>query len=305
MTCKSCGSENVKLNGHIHNGKQNHLCRDCGRQFVLAPTQKRITDAEKATVDKLLLERISLAGISRVVGVSEVWLQSYIKGLYEKVPDDLGAVLPKETDFASHLVDKFDALAEKKAAIKKKVETLPEDWDDVEDFDPIISCNEFEINNIECPLMESLYEKKDGILFEVTRCEADEMWTFVEKKENKQWLWLVMNTMNRQIVALHVGGRGQDDAKILFDKVPQVFKDNTVFFTDFWNGYHILEEEKHLAAGKEKGYTNHIERFNNTMRQRCSRLVRLALSFSKKLENHIGAIKYFIHHYNTTLALHL
>jgi len=32
-----------------------------------------------------------------------------------------------------------------------------------------------------------------------------------------------------------------------------------------------------------------------------SRLVRKSLSFSKKLENHIGAIFYFIHYYNAML----
>jgi insertion element IS1 protein InsB len=116
---------------------------------------------------------------------------------------------------------------------------------------------------------------------------------------------MVMNTSNRQIVAFHVGSRGQDQdaARELFAKVPDVFKQNAVFFTDFWNGYHILDEGSHLASGKNKGYTNHIERFNNTVRQRCSRLVRKALSFSKKLENHVGAIKYFICHYNKTIAL--
>jgi insertion element IS1 protein InsB len=46
------------------------------------------------------------------------------------------------------------------------------------------------------------------------------------------------------------------------------------------------------------GHTNAVERFNCTLRQRVSRLVRDALSFSKKLTNHIGAIKYFICHYN-------
>jgi IS1 family transposase len=48
--------------------------------------------------------------------------------------------------------------------------------------------------------------------------------------------------------------------------------------------------------------TNHIERFNNTMRQRVSRLVRDTLAFSKKLANHIGTIKYFICYYNLTRA---
>jgi insertion element IS1 protein InsB len=38
------------------------------------------------------------------------------------------------------------------------------------------------------------------------------------------------------------------------------------------------------------------------LRQRVSRLVRETLPFSKKLANHIGAIKYFICHYNRTKA---
>jgi hypothetical protein len=36
------------------------------------------------------------------------------------------------------------------------------------------------------------------------------------------------------------------------------------------------------------------------LRQRVARLVRETLSFSKKLAHHIGAIKYFICHYNLT-----
>ena len=61
--------------------------------------------------------------------------------------------------------------------------------------------------------------------------------------------------------------------------------------------------ERIRVRGKETGKTNYIERFNCTLRQRISRLVRKTLSFSKKVENHIGAIWYFIHHYNTSLPL--
>jgi insertion element IS1 protein InsB len=56
------------------------------------------------------------------------------------------------------------------------------------------------------------------------------------------------------------------------------------------------------AIPKTRNQFYHIERFNNTLRQRVSRLVRDALSFSKKLANHIGAIKLFICHYNLTRA---
>ncbi|MEM8721827.1 MAG: IS1 family transposase, partial [Cyanobacteria bacterium P01_G01_bin.39] len=43
--------------------------------------------------------------------------------------------------------------------------------------------------------------------------------------------------------------------------------------------------------------------FNCTLPQRVSRLVRKTLSCSKKIENHIGAIWYFVHHYNASLRL--
>jgi insertion element IS1 protein InsB len=60
--------------------------------------------------------------------------------------------------------------------------------------------------------------------------------------------------------------------------------------------------ERHRAITKKARQTNHIERLNNTLRQRVSRLVRETLSFSKNLAHHIGAIKFFICHYNLARA---
>jgi insertion element IS1 protein InsB len=53
---------------------------------------------------------------------------------------------------------------------------------------------------------------------------------------------------------------------------------------------------------KKARKTNHVERFNNTLRQRVAHLVRDTLSFSKKLVNHAGAIKFLICHYNLAKA---
>jgi insertion element IS1 protein InsB len=64
----------------------------------------------------------------------------------------------------------------------------------------------------------------------------------------------------------------------------------------------VIPATQHWAISKLARKTNHIERSNNTLRQRVSRLVREALSFSKKLAHHIGAIKLFICHYNLTRA---
>jgi hypothetical protein len=37
--CPSCKRTHTKKNGHTHNGKQNHYCHACGRQFVEKPEQ--------------------------------------------------------------------------------------------------------------------------------------------------------------------------------------------------------------------------------------------------------------------------
>ena len=87
--CPSYNSTDTKKNGHIHNGKQNHFCNACGRQFVENPEQILISDAQRERIRKLLLERIPLRGICRVEGVSLRWLLGFMVDLYDQLPDDL------------------------------------------------------------------------------------------------------------------------------------------------------------------------------------------------------------------------
>jgi insertion element IS1 protein InsB len=136
--------------------------------------------------------------------------------------------------------------------------------------------------------------------------EADERWSFVKKKANKQWMWIAMDAKTRQIIACHVGDRGRDSAQELWANIPLVYREQATFHTDQYEAYKgVIPAERHRAITKKARKTNHIERFNNTLRQRVSRLVRETLSFSKKLAHHIGAIKYFICHYNLTKAVAL
>jgi insertion element IS1 protein InsB len=64
----------------------------------------------------------------------------------------------------------------------------------------------------------------------------------------------------------------------------------------------VILTAQHQPISTVAHTTHHIERFNNTLRQRVSRLMREALSFSKKLANQIGAIKLFICYDNLTKA---
>ncbi|PSP04430.1 MAG: IS1 family transposase, partial [Cyanobacteria bacterium QS_7_48_42] len=43
-----------------------------------APPNNIVDQSTQDWIDKLLLEKIPLAGIARVAGVSEPWLQSYV-----------------------------------------------------------------------------------------------------------------------------------------------------------------------------------------------------------------------------------
>jgi insertion element IS1 protein InsB len=123
----------------------------------------------------------------------------------------------------------------------------------------------------------------------------------IPKKANKQWIWIAMEATTRQVVAFHVGDRSRTSAKRLWAKIPHAYRQQATFYTDQYAVYTgVIPAAQHRAISKLARQTNHIERFNNTLRQRVSRLVREALSFSKKLANHIGAIKLFICHYNLT-----
>jgi insertion element IS1 protein InsB len=64
------------------------------------------------------------------------------------------------------------------------------------------------------------------------RLEADEMWSFVKKTANKQWVWIAMDATTRQIIALHVGDRSRDSAKELWAKIPLVYRGQAMFHTD-------------------------------------------------------------------------
>ena len=86
MHCPYCHSIAIVKNGSNAVGTPKFFCKSCDRQFVENPKQQRISDETKALIDKLLLERIPLAGIARVTGVSERWLQSYVNEKYEAVP---------------------------------------------------------------------------------------------------------------------------------------------------------------------------------------------------------------------------
>lgn len=79
------------------------------------------------------------------------------------------------------------------------------------------------INGVIAELQENLNAEvvSENDEIEVVFLEADELWSYVGSKDNPQWLWLVMHSKTRQIVAMQVGPRSKQTAEKLFYKLPE------------------------------------------------------------------------------------
>ena len=142
------------------------------------------------------------------------------------------------------------------------------------------------------PLQDTLVKPEDPQDVEL---ELDEkfvsrlrrQWSFVRSKANKRWVWLAFCKGTSQVVASVIGGRGIKTCTLLWQTIPSNYKQG-LFFTDFWEAYKaVLPDEQHQPVSKQSGLTNHVERFNNTIRQRLARFVRKSLSFSKSDQMHL------------------
>ena len=130
------------------------------------PDINRFHQQQSWLIDRVLLEKISLAGIVRATGVSERWLQYYVN--------------------------------KKLGAVKREVEVK---------------------------------SKKKGKL----TIQCDEMWSFVGKKDNKQWILLAIDVSTKEIVGVYIGKRYQAGAQGLWDSLPPVYRQCAVSYTDFWS----------------------------------------------------------------------
>lgn len=97
------------------------------------------------------------------------------------------------------------------------------------------------------------------------------------------------------MLAFFIGDGSAASCRRLWRKLPTADQ-QCVSYSDFWRAYSCLPTATHHQVGKETGHTAHIERLNNTLRQRLSRLVRRTLSFSKReymLNLHFKLFAYF------------
>ena len=142
-------------------------------------------------------------------------------------------------------------------------------------------------------LAESLVEAQpDDVL------ELDELWSFVGSKAQVRWLWLALCRRTRQVVAYWLGDRSETGAIHLWEQIPFDYA-RCHSFSDKWEPYrYVFDHKRHRQVNKDKGETNHVERWFNTLRQRLGRFTRKTLSFSKKDDMHEGVLRLFLNEYN-------
>lgn len=115
---------------------------------------------------------------------------------------------------------------------------------------------------------------------------------------NKRWLWTALCRRTKQIVAFVSGDHSAKTCAKLWKKIPESYK-RCHTFSDLWDAYSkVFAKATHRSLGKEAGETNHMERWNCTLRQRLARFVRKTLSFSKSDTMHQVVLKCFIADYN-------
>lgn len=129
--------------------------------------------------------------------------------------------------------------------------------------------------------------------------ELDELWSYVFSKDNQRWVWIALCRRTRQIVAYYVGDRTEASARKLWERIPVPYR-GCHSFSDFWDPYQKVFS-RNTSVGKETGETAHVERWNNTLRQRLGRFARKTLSFSKSDLFHEISLLFFILTYNLCL----
>ena len=143
------------------------------------------------------------------------------------------------------------------------------------------------------PLEETLAEAEAEEVLEL-----DELWSFVGHKRGVRWLWIALCRRTRQVVAYVLGDRSEETCRRLWNRIPQAYR-GSLCYTDFWQCYQaVIPAAQHQAVGKESGETNHVERWNGTLRQRLGRFVRKSLSFSKCDRMHEACLRLFLYRYN-------
>jgi insertion element IS1 protein InsB len=150
------------------------------------------------------------------------------------------------------------------------------------------------------PLLDAIAPSDvEVVLYRIHDAEADEMWSFVQRKKEQRWLWHAVDHRSGQVLA-YVFGRRQDAVFLKLRALLEPFG-MTRYYTDYWGAY-----TRHLDADAHQPGTRHtqqIERKHLTWRTRIKRLTRKTICFSKSIQMHDMVIGLFVNRYEFGLRV--
>lgn len=95
---------------------------------------------------------------------------------------------------------------------------------------------------------------------ETQTLELDELWSFVQRRENKVWIWIALCRATRQIVAFALGDRSETTCRKLWEAIPVAYKQGHCY-SDFWDAYaNVVPAEQHTPVTLRSGETARVER---------------------------------------------
>ena len=90
MQCPECKSTHIRKNG-MNKGKQNHICVDCGRQFIEQyETTRGYSDEIKRDCLNMYVNGMGFRGIERVKGVHHTTVINWVKAVGQILPEAYG-----------------------------------------------------------------------------------------------------------------------------------------------------------------------------------------------------------------------
>ncbi len=147
--------------------------------------------------------------------------------------------------------------------------------------------------------LQATSTQRNVSLGRVAEAEMDEMWSFVQSKQQRRWLWHAIDHATGKVLA-YVLAPHEDSAFLELRTLLKPFG-ITRFFTDGWGAYQRhLDQQVHIIG---KLNTQTIERKHLTLRTRIKRLARRTICFSKAIEMHDLVIGLFINRYEFGLLI--
>ena len=78
MKCPRCGSDQINRNGRS-DGKQNYICKQCGRQFLEIYTPRGYSEDAKKICLRMYANGMGFRAIERATGVSHNTVINWVK----------------------------------------------------------------------------------------------------------------------------------------------------------------------------------------------------------------------------------